>query len=245
MGQSRHYLPIIILAALVSACGPRSFANADLDPAVGPGELGEAGQADEGIPACGSYTVMPGDTLSGIAARVMTQDVGIDEILAVNRNDLTSSDLIYVGQVLRIPCSVNETEGPAENRTNVADLDPAPILETRREEVPVEETIVEEVIVEEVGIPVLAETHTPILVAAPIWEAHVGESLVDVLIRWGRLSGFEVILERGSDWRFGVPFRHTGSFRGAVDEVVAGFSTAATPPYITFYTNNVMTIGAR
>ena len=58
-------------------------------------------------------------------------------------------------------------------------------------------------------------------------------------------AGFDVIVERSSDWRFGVPFRHSGSFRGAVDEVISGFSTAAVPPYITFYTNNVMTIGAR
>ena len=79
----------------------------------------------------------------------------------------------------------------------------------------------------------------------PPWEAQAGEGLVDVLVRWGREAGFDVIVEQGSDWRFGVPFRHSGSFRGAVDEVLFGFSTAAVPPHVTFYTNNVMTIGAR
>jgi hypothetical protein len=77
------------------------------------------------------------------------------------------------------------------------------------------------------------------------WEARAGEGLVEVLVRWGRLEGMDVIVERGSDWRFGVPFRHPGPFRDAVDQAISGFSTAAVPPYVTFYTNNVMTIGAR
>lgn len=94
-------------------------------------------------------------------------------------------------------------------------------------------------------LPSLPESDAPDLVAAPSWEARAGDDLVPVLVRWGREAGFDVVVERSSDWRFGVPFRHSGSFRGAVDEVIAGFSTAATPPYVTFYTNNVMTIGAR
>lgn len=77
------------------------------------------------------------------------------------------------------------------------------------------------------------------------WEARAGEGLVEVLVRWGRLEGLDVIVERGSDWRFGVPFRHPGPFRDAVNQALSGFSTAAVPPYVTFYTNNVMTIGAR
>lgn len=97
----------------------------------------------------------------------------------------------------------------------------------------------------EAVVPALPEEETPELVSAPLWEARAGEDLVPVLVRWGREAGFDVIVERSSDWRFGVPFRHNGSFRGAVDEVIAGFSTAATPPFVTFYTNNVMTIGAR
>jgi phage tail protein X len=94
-------------------------------------------------------------------------------------------------------------------------------------------------------VPVLADTDVPELAVAPLWEASSGEGLVQVLIRWGHEAGFDVIVESGGDWRFGVPFSHNGSFRGAVDEVLSGFSTAAAAPYVTFYTNNVMTIGAR
>lgn len=96
-----------------------------------------------------------------------------------------------------------------------------------------------------VAVPRLPEPDGPELLSAPSWQANAGEGLVEVLIRWGREAGYDVIVENGSDWRFGVPFRHAGSFRGAVDEVLSGFSTAAVPPYVTFYTNNVMTIGAR
>jgi len=94
-------------------------------------------------------------------------------------------------------------------------------------------------------VPVLGETETPVFAVAPLWEAASGEGLVPVLIRWGHEAGFDVIVELGGNWRFGVPFLHNGSFRGAVDEVLSGFSTAAAAPYVTFYTNNVMTIGAR
>lgn len=96
-----------------------------------------------------------------------------------------------------------------------------------------------------IAVPLLPEPDGPELISAPSWRASAGEGLVQVLIRWGRDAGYDVIVENGSDWRFGVPFRHSGSFRGAVDEALSGFSTAAVPPYVTFYTNNVMTIGAR
>jgi len=94
-------------------------------------------------------------------------------------------------------------------------------------------------------VPVLAYPDVPELVVAPLWEASSGPGLVQVLIRWGHEAGFDVIVESDGDWRFGVPFSHNGSFRGAVGEVLSGFSTAAVAPYVTFYTNNVMTIGAR
>lgn len=96
-----------------------------------------------------------------------------------------------------------------------------------------------------VSVPKMEEVDVPPLMVAPMWKANPGDGLVPVLVRWGREAGFDVIVERGGDWRFGVPFHHSGSFRGAVDEVLAGFSNAAVAPYVTFYTNNVMTIGAR
>lgn len=80
-------------------------------------------------------------------------------------------------------------------------------------------------------------------VALSGWSALPGEFLVPVLVRWGEKAGYDVIVNDNSDWRFGVGYTHDGAFRGAVDEVIAGFSTAAVPPVVVFYTNNVMTIG--
>ncbi|MCA9772856.1 MAG: TcpQ domain-containing protein [Myxococcales bacterium] len=156
------------------------------------------------VPACGTYQVLPGDTLGSIAARVTGTALRADDLFELNRDVMRTPDLLRVGQVIRIPC-----HGGAA------------------------------------AVPDLPPSDGPELVGAPLWEASPGEGLVEVLIRWGQAAGFDVIVERSSDWRFGVPFRHSGSFRGAVDEVISGFSTAAVPPYITFYTNNVMTIGAR
>jgi hypothetical protein len=77
------------------------------------------------------------------------------------------------------------------------------------------------------------------------WSAHAGDFLVPVLTRWGQKEGYDVIVEHNSDWRFGVDFSNNASFRGAVDDVLAGFASAAVPPVVIFYTNNVMTIGVR
>ncbi len=90
---------------------------------------------------------------------------------------------------------------------------------------------------------VIAErlVNKPVVTAG--WSALPGEFLVPVLVRWGEKAGYDVIVNDNSDWRFGVGYAHDGSFRGAVDEVIAGFSTAAVPPVVVFYTNNVMTIG--
>lgn len=77
------------------------------------------------------------------------------------------------------------------------------------------------------------------------WSAEAGDFLVPVLSEWGKKAGYEVIVEHNSDWRFGVSYSERGNFRSAVDDVISGFATAAVPPVVVFYTNNVMTIGVR
>lgn len=50
------------------------------------------------IAACESYTVRRGDTLSGIAGRL-----GVDQRELISINQLTNPNLIYPGQVLKLP----------------------------------------------------------------------------------------------------------------------------------------------
>ena len=50
------------------------------------------------IPRCESYVVRQGDTLSGIAGRL-----GVSQGALIARNAIANPDLIYPGQVLRLP----------------------------------------------------------------------------------------------------------------------------------------------
>jgi hypothetical protein len=55
-----------------------------------------------------TYTVQPGDTLTKIAVKY---GVTVDELVALN--DIENPDLIYVGQVLKIPASAGTSATPA------------------------------------------------------------------------------------------------------------------------------------
>ena len=192
MRHLERHLRRAALAVPIALCAGAAFADAGSGRVLPP------------VPVCDSYEVRAGDTLGGIAARVVGVRMTADALYRLNRDLLGSPDRLLPGQVIRIPCG--------------ADV---------------------------IAVPPLPDPEGPELLGAPSWRANPGEGLVEVLVRWGQEAGYDVIVENGSDWRFGVAFRHVGPFRGAVDEALSGFSTAAVPPYVTFYTNNVMTIGAR
>jgi LysM repeat protein len=50
-----------------------------------------------------SYTVRPGDTLSGIAQQVYGNAGGWQQLFAANRRTVTDANLIYPGEVLEVP----------------------------------------------------------------------------------------------------------------------------------------------
>jgi nucleoid-associated protein YgaU len=54
-------------------------------------------------PGSGTYTVQPGDTLSGIAAYVYRNGNAWQGIFQANRDKITNANLIFPGQVLKIP----------------------------------------------------------------------------------------------------------------------------------------------
>jgi nucleoid-associated protein YgaU len=65
---------------------------------------GAAAQAKPAASASATtYTVKPGDTLSGIAKQLLGNASAYMEIFNANRDQLSNPDLIKPGQVLKIP----------------------------------------------------------------------------------------------------------------------------------------------
>lgn len=77
------------------------------------------------------------------------------------------------------------------------------------------------------------------------WSTSAEAELASVLTVWVGRAGFAVVVNRGSDNRLEIGFSSDGNFREAVEDLLAGFATAAVPPVVAFYANDVMTIGAR
>ena len=78
----------------------------------------------------------------------------------------------------------------------------------------------------------------------PVWKAEKGEYLIDVLIRWGSVADYEIIIEDRGDWRFRVPFKVEGPFKIALQEVIKGFGSGPSAPLLVVYANRVIRVGA-
>lgn len=85
------------IAGVVRPAGPTGSPEAERDPATPHGEAVAPKDAPAGE---GTYTVRPGDWLSTIAPRYGTT---WPRIFAVNRDRIADADLIFPGQVLRLP----------------------------------------------------------------------------------------------------------------------------------------------
>lgn len=102
-----------IWRGLIHLLGPAPASAADLPPAAG----GKPAQDPQKSPAPApksrpsplpaakpaTYTVVPGDTLSGIAAKVLGNANRWTEIYSLNRDKISDPNLIYPGQVLTLP----------------------------------------------------------------------------------------------------------------------------------------------
>lgn len=70
---------------------------------VGSGSASSAERVDP--PAAQTYTVVPGDTLSGIAKRLYGSAQRWREIYEANTDQISNPDLIRPGQVLNLPAT--------------------------------------------------------------------------------------------------------------------------------------------
>jgi hypothetical protein len=74
------------------------------------------------------------------------------------------------------------------------------------------------------------------------WEARAGETLRVLLEDWAAEAGWQVIWNTDREYPIRAGASFTGDFRHAARAAVRGFRTAAPPPKITFYRNNVAVI---
>ncbi|MDE2912713.1 MAG: LysM peptidoglycan-binding domain-containing protein [Paracoccaceae bacterium] len=201
--------------------------------------------------SCPTYRVVPGDTLSGIAARRLGSPSRYREIVAANPDTVSDPTRLRPGTRLTLPC----VQAPAHNDDSVAGgrspsqppdatetsgdggngsgrrpgflsrlFGTAPATEARHPEI----------------APAASAPEPP----DPRWSADAGEYLIDVVERWGENGGFQVIIEDRGDWRFAVPFSLEGPLRLALREVIKGFGSGPEAPLIVLHANRVIRIGA-
>ena len=192
--------------------------------------------------ACTEHTIQPGDTLGKLARQYLGTAARHPEIAALNPAVAADPKKLRPGQVLRIQCETEPATGPA----NVAQAAPTTakpgfwarlfgIGRTADGETRASETIETTSIAPEV-------VRTPPEI--PVWRAEKGEYLIDVLERWGKAAGYEIVIEDRGDWRFRVPFRVEGPLRLALREVVKGFGLGPSAPLLVVYGNRVVRVGA-
>jgi nucleoid-associated protein YgaU len=73
----------------------------ELDPASGPAP--PAGVAAAAGATYGSYRIVPGDSLSGIARRFLRSADGWRQLYELNRDVISDPDRIPIGTVIRVP----------------------------------------------------------------------------------------------------------------------------------------------
>ena len=90
-----------------------------------PNPLSQAGAANENSGSIQYYTVRPGDSLSGLAARY-----GISMTRLMSMNGLTATRWLYVGQVLKVPGAPGSSGQPAPSPPALQPAPPAPALQS-------------------------------------------------------------------------------------------------------------------
>jgi soluble lytic murein transglycosylase-like protein len=97
-----------------AALGGGAAATPQTAPAAAPGQAAAP-------PPAGSYTVQPGDTLSGIAA---SSGVATDQVAWMN--GLDPEALLLAGTALKLPTGAPAASAPSPEPTQVPDADPQP-----------------------------------------------------------------------------------------------------------------------
>ena len=84
---------------------------------------------------------------------------------------------------------------------------------------------------------------TPPAPPLPVWTAKSGEYFSDVVKRWGKAEGYNVLFATTADWRLAVPVREQGRLEDVLDKLAKGLSSNGRPPFIQLFPNKVIRIG--
>ncbi|MDE2772178.1 MAG: TcpQ domain-containing protein [Gemmatimonadota bacterium] len=186
--------------------------------------------------------IQPGDTLGKLARQYLGTAARHPEIAALNPDVAADPKKLRPGQVLRIRCE----DAPATGSANVAQASSATTkpgfwarlfgIGQTEDGKPLASGTIETTSIAPEVVRTLPEI--------PVWRAENGEYLIDVLERWGKAAGYEIVIEDRGDWRFRVPFRVEGPLRLALREVVKGFGSGPSAPLLVVYGNRVVRVGA-
>jgi N-acetylmuramoyl-L-alanine amidase len=113
-------VPTVAEASSALASAPTS-GGASSEPDGDDSGASVAGGSASGPPVLGAYTVQPGDTLSGIAARA-----GVPASAVAAMNGLSPDSHVIAGTALKLPAGTAPTNAPQTTPTRVPQANPQP-----------------------------------------------------------------------------------------------------------------------
>ena len=186
---------------------------------------------------CARHKIIRGDTLGKIADRYLGSPSKFPEIAAANPDAAANPRHLKPGTVLTIPCRIPTTDNPDSDKTadkkdsgNGSKAGLFSWLFGKNQE-------------SSAKAPATSPGTSPAQAAVPVWRANQGDFLIDVLKRWGRKAGYQVVIEDRGDWQFDVEFSFEGTFQVALKEVAKGFRSGPHAPLLVVYANKVIRVG--
>ncbi len=184
---------------------------------------------------CRRHVIRPGDTLGRIARQYLGNAARHKEIAALNPETAANPKNLAVGSTLIVSCPPRPTQSKQDEDKEPGWLSRLFGVRSKTGT----ETLASGTSAESTAPDIVRIPHE-----VPAWQAEKGEYLIDVLERWGKQSGYEVIIEDRGDWRFKVPFRTEGTLKLALEEVIKGFGSGPSAPLLVVYANRVIRVGA-
>ncbi len=76
----------------------------------------------------------------------------------------------------------------------------------------------------------------------PVWRARGGSLLDDVIAEWTLKSGYRLIIKDRWSWKLDYDYHYNGDLKGAITDLMTGYSHTLPAPVVTFYSNDVVVL---